>query len=610
MVPAAQNDGPVRPVAEPLVDAFGDGLDAIAYGLVLRNGRAARRRRLDEREDAAMLRIGFEQALHRQQPLFDALGVVQTVDPDADLRVVAQPELGDHRSAAFLGRGRALRPPVGPVDRDGVRPHEGAHTSIYDGVELPVDAGFEIAIHRVEEVVAVELRVESEDAAAQQPVQQLLGPRADAQTLEVGPGDVPERDDRGFGQPLANHPRDQREVVVLHEDDRVVGVHFLQRGLGELAIHRLVVRPVARTEHRAGVRDVAQRPQALVGEAVVVTALFLLGQPHAAQQVRVLARRHVDEVLGVHRLAIGGAAAVRDPDARTSAHHRLERGDQARGRMMHDDPAVAIEVVDVRLAIGEHDDAFAEQISLERILQSLRRPGAGRAVQLAFEAQPVDQLADVLEQRLELGLVHAAAQHPADFVGPAAPRHARQDNREQRGRARQHGEGADQQPLQLPFTGLRKATVVQQHQEANRLAALGYRQGAQIEVVVPRRDAAVPAGPLRSRRIGDRTHARGDSRHVTRAGHALVAATRLPSRVQAAAATTRSSRVRSVSSAPSRSVEPVIQLVTRAGLAPRKRQLRPRGQVAVDPLLDCPADEERRRQDKEAQTGQHDQREA
>jgi hypothetical protein len=58
--------------------------------------------------------------------------------------------------------------------------------------------------------------------------------------------------------------------------------------------------------------------------------------------------------------------------------------------------------------------------------------------------------------------------------------------------------------------------------------------------------------------------------HDTCAGHSLVAATRLPSRVQAIAATTRSSRVRSASSAPSRSLEPVIQLVTSAGRAPRR----------------------------------------
>ena len=113
-----------------------------------------------------------------------------------------------------------------------------------------------------------------------------------------------------------------------------------------------------------------------------------------------------------------------------------------------------------------------------------------------IRAQPVDEFAHVLEQRLELGLVHAAPEHAANLVGPAAPRHARQDDREQRGRAREDGEGADQQTLELPLAGLRKATVVEEHQEANRLATLGYRQGAQIEVVVALRYAVPRAPPI------------------------------------------------------------------------------------------------------------------
>ena len=306
-------------------------------------------------------------------------------------------------------RGRALGPAVGPVDRDGVGPHQRAHTSIYDGVELAVDARFEVPVHRVEEVVAVKLRVESQDAAAQQPVQQFLRPRTDAQALEVGPGNVPERDDGGLGQLLADHPRGQREVVVLHEDDRVVGVDFLQGGLGELAVHGLVVRPVLRAEHRARVCDMAQRPQPLVGEAVVVPALFLLGQPHATEQVRVLARRHVDQVLAstVSRSAVPLPCATHTPEqARITGSSAVTSPEAGWCTTML---AVAVEVVDVRLAIGQHDDAFAQQVALERVLQPLRRPCPGRAVEFAFEAQPIDQLAHVLQQRLELGLVHAAA---------------------------------------------------------------------------------------------------------------------------------------------------------------------------------------------------------
>ena len=337
-----QDDRAIRAVAEPPVDPLDDGVDAVRDRLVLGNRRAAGRGELDEREDALVLGMRFEQPLDRQQALLDALRVVEPIDADADPRVGAQPELGEELLAALRRRRRGLRPAVGPVDRDRVRAHQRAHAAVDDGVELAVDARFEEPVHGVEEVVAVELRVEAEDAAAQQAVEHGLGPRADPQPLEVGPGDVPEGDDRGLRQLLADHPRRQREVIVLHEDDRVVGVDFLDGGLGELAVHRLVLRPVLRAEYRPRVRDVTQRPQAFVGEAVVVAALFLLGQPDAAQQIGVLSRRHVNVIARVDGLAIGRAAAVRDPDAGARAHHRLERGDQPRGRMTHDDPAVGV----------------------------------------------------------------------------------------------------------------------------------------------------------------------------------------------------------------------------------------------------------------------------
>src|SRR5687768_17698736 len=46
-----------------------------------------------------------------------------------------------------------------------------------------LDAGLEVAVHGVDEVVAVELGVEPQRAAAQQARQQLVPPRADAEGL-------------------------------------------------------------------------------------------------------------------------------------------------------------------------------------------------------------------------------------------------------------------------------------------------------------------------------------------------------------------------------------------------------------------------------------------
>jgi hypothetical protein len=38
-----------------------------------------------------------------------------------------------------------------------------------DGALFAIDARFEVAIHRIEEIVAIELRLESQDAAAESP---------------------------------------------------------------------------------------------------------------------------------------------------------------------------------------------------------------------------------------------------------------------------------------------------------------------------------------------------------------------------------------------------------------------------------------------------------
>ena len=101
--------------------------------------------------------------------------------------------------------------------------HGGAAAAADDGERLAVDARLDEAVDALEEVVDVELRVEAQDVAAEEPVEQLDAPRADRERLGIRPRDVPERDDRRVGQALADHARQQREVVVLHENHRVVG---------------------------------------------------------------------------------------------------------------------------------------------------------------------------------------------------------------------------------------------------------------------------------------------------------------------------------------------------------------------------------------------------
>src|SRR5437879_9079867 len=86
-----------------------------------------------------------------------------------------------------------------------------------DRRRFALDARFEIAVDGLDEILAMEARMEAEDRAAEQAVEQLLAPGADAERLGVRPRNVPEGDDRGLGQPLVNQPRQQRNMIILHE---------------------------------------------------------------------------------------------------------------------------------------------------------------------------------------------------------------------------------------------------------------------------------------------------------------------------------------------------------------------------------------------------------
>src|SRR5256885_11944496 len=84
-----------------------------------------------------------------------------------------------------------------------------------DSEHLPVDPGFQQAVDGVDEVVAVKLRVESEDARAQETVEQLLPPGADRERLGVWPGNVPEGHDGRGGQRVLDHSGAERQAGVL-----------------------------------------------------------------------------------------------------------------------------------------------------------------------------------------------------------------------------------------------------------------------------------------------------------------------------------------------------------------------------------------------------------
>ena len=119
--------------------------------------------------------------------------------------------------------------------------------------------------------------------------------------------------------------------------------------------------------------DMAQRPQTLVRQAVIVPVLLRVGQPHAAQRVGRIVGRYRDAVPGINRLAIGRAAAMRNPGPAAGAHYRLERRDEATRGDLHHYSRVR-PVVDVRFPVGDHQNLHAGQFLGKQELKRSRRP--------------------------------------------------------------------------------------------------------------------------------------------------------------------------------------------------------------------------------------------
>src|SRR5439155_678832 len=140
---------------------------------------------LDEGELADPLRLHLQQTFHRAQPLLDPLRVVEAVDPDSDRVVRRQTVTRPHLPAALLDRRADQGGRGGPLDRNRVALDRGQLAAVGDSEHLPVDPGFQHTVDGVDEVVAVKLRVESEDARAQETVDRLLEARVDREMFTV-----------------------------------------------------------------------------------------------------------------------------------------------------------------------------------------------------------------------------------------------------------------------------------------------------------------------------------------------------------------------------------------------------------------------------------------
>ena len=140
------------------------------------------------------------------------------------------------------------------------------------------------------------------------------------------------------GKRSPQHARHEREVIVLHQHDRIVAVGFGRRPRRRSADSRADTAP-----SRCGGRPDGRAPggRAATAPRWRSRSSSPAPLPRSARRGAASTRRRrcddLDAAAAVRRLAIGRSAAVRDPDARAGAHDRLERGDEAARRMAHDD---------------------------------------------------------------------------------------------------------------------------------------------------------------------------------------------------------------------------------------------------------------------------------
>lgn len=102
--------------------------------------------------------------------------------------------------------------------------------------------------------------MKADDACAEHPLENLVSPRTNAEALRIEPRDIPEHDDGGSRKALANEPRCQGEMVILHQDNRVGRIDLGANGIRELFVDLPVMPPILTAKYRTGIGDVTQRP--------------------------------------------------------------------------------------------------------------------------------------------------------------------------------------------------------------------------------------------------------------------------------------------------------------------------------------------------------------
>jgi hypothetical protein len=200
--------------------------------------------------------------------------------------------------------------------------------------------------HEPDEVLGAARALEPDQVRAEEPLEELPSPRELEEELGGWEGDVEEEADPQVRAPLAQHPRHELELVVVHPDHGALGSQR-RRALGEPPVDGHVGVPPLAVVLRLRDDVVVERPQRGVREPLV-ELLDLLG----AQR-----DRHQPHVVLVERLVGAVRATVpADPGTLLALHHRLDSGHEAAGRPAPGVAAVVLHHPVDRKAVRHHHE--------------------------------------------------------------------------------------------------------------------------------------------------------------------------------------------------------------------------------------------------------------
>ncbi len=226
------------------VDAADRELDLVAQLHVRLDALPARAGDLHERDVLDAQSAVVEQLAEGLHTMADALGVVESIDPEQDaLRIAeARPDLRRPSSDVIAPRELHVRRCV-DRDRKGLREGEaGAAVIVGDRDARRLRLVAQLTTHRAGEVAGIRDPLEADDICAEQSLQHLSAPRQLREEPVCRERYVVEVADGQVGPRLAEQLRHELQLVVLHPHDGALGGDF-GRGIREPAIDPLIRLP-------------------------------------------------------------------------------------------------------------------------------------------------------------------------------------------------------------------------------------------------------------------------------------------------------------------------------------------------------------------------------